>query len=168
MAKGFHQQAGLDYDETFSPVIKPTTVCIILTLAGHFDWPLRQLDISNAFLHGYLKEDVFMAQPQGFVDPSKPDYVCKLHKSLYGLKQAPRAWFERFTSQLETLGFTASTADPSLFIYKSKHDTLYLLLYVDDIIITGTSPTLLTTLISNLQTTFEVKDLGPLHYFLGL
>ena len=168
MAKGFHQQAGLDYDETFSPVIKPTTMHIILTLAAHFDWPLRQLDISNAFLHGYLKEDVFMAQPQGFVDPSKPDYVCKLHKSLYGLKQAPRAWFERFTSQLETLGFTASTADPSLFIYKSKHDTLYLLLYVDDIIITGTSPTLLTTLISNLQTTFEVKDLGPLHYFLGL
>jgi hypothetical protein len=168
VAKGFHQQAGLDYDETFSLVIKPTTVRIILTLAAHFDWPLRQLNISNAFLHGYLKEDVFMAQPQGFVDHSKPDYVCKLHKSLYGLKQAPRAWFERFTSQLETLSFTASTADPSLFIYKSKHDTLYLLLYVDDIIITSTSPTLVTTLISNLQTTFEVKDLGPLHYFLGL
>jgi hypothetical protein len=117
VAKGFHQQASLDYDETFSPVIKPTTMRIILTLAAYFDLPLRQLDISNAFLHGYLKEDVFMAQPQGFVDHSKPDYVCKLHKSLYGLKQAPRAWFEWFTSQLKTLGFTASTADPSLFIY---------------------------------------------------
>jgi hypothetical protein len=168
VAKGFHQQAGLDYDETFSPVIKPTTVRIILTLAAHYTWPLRQLDISNAFLHGFLKEDVYMAQPQGFIDPLRPNHVCKLHKSLYGLKQAPRAWFERFTSQLEILGFHASTADPSLFTFKANHDTLYLLLYVDDIIITGTSPSLITNLIHKLQTTFELKDLGPLHYFLGL
>jgi hypothetical protein len=168
VAKGFHQQAGLDYDETFSPVIKPTTVRIILTLAAHYTWPLRQLDISNAFLHGFLKEDVYMAQPQGFIDPLRPHHVCKLHKSLYGLKQAPRAWFERFTTQLETLGFHASTADPSLFTFKANHDTLYLLLYVDDIIITGTSPSLITNLIHRLQTTFELKDLGPLHYFLGL
>ena len=160
--------AGLDYDETFSPVIKPTTVRIILTLAAQFSWPLRQLDISNAFLHGFLKEDVYMAQPQGFIDSATPGYVCKLHKSLYGLKQAPRAWFERFTSQLENLGFTASSADPSLFTYKSHNEILYLLLYVDDIILTGTSPSLITNLITTLQQTFELKDLGPLHYFLGL
>jgi hypothetical protein len=168
IAKSFHQQVGLDYDETFSPVIKPTTVRIILTLAAHFNWPLRQLDISNAFLHSFLKEDVYMAQPQGFIDHSKPNFVCKLHKSLYGLKQAPMAWFERFTTQLESLGFTVSTVDPSLFVFKSGPDTLYLLLYVDDIILTGTSPTLITTLISNLKHTFELKDLGPLQYFLGL
>jgi hypothetical protein len=150
VAKGFHQQAGLDYDETFSPVIKPTTVRIILTLATQFSWPLRQLDISNAFLHGFLKEDVYMAQPQGFIDQAQPGYVCKLHKSLYGLKQAPRAWFERFTSQLENLGFTASSIDPSLFIYKSHNEILYLLLYVDDIILTGTSPSLITNLITKL------------------
>jgi hypothetical protein len=133
-----------------------------------FSWPLRQLDISNAFLHGFLKEDVYMAQPQGFIDSATPGYVCKLHKSLYGLKQAPRAWFERFTSQLENLGFTASSADPSLFTYKSHNEILYLLLYVDDIILTGTSPSLITNLITKLQQTFELKDLGPLHYFLGL
>ena len=109
-----------------------------------------------------------MSQPQGFTDPSKPGYVCKMHKSLYGLKQAPRAWFERFTTHLLSLGFTASTADPSLFVFHLKNAILYLLLYVDDIIITGTSPTLITDLISTLQNTFELKDLGPLHYFLGL
>uniref|UniRef100_A0A2N9I0T5 Reverse transcriptase Ty1/copia-type domain-containing protein n=1 Tax=Fagus sylvatica TaxID=28930 RepID=A0A2N9I0T5_FAGSY len=168
VAKGFHQKAGLDYDETFSPVIKPTTVRIILTLAAQFSWPLRQLDISNAFLHGFLKEDVYMAQPQGFIDSAKPGYVCKLHKSLYGLKQAPRAWFERFTSQLENLGFTDYSADPSLFTYKSHNKILYLLLYVDDIILIGTLPSLITNLITKLQQTFELKDFGPLHYFLGL
>jgi hypothetical protein len=167
VAKGFHQQAGIDYDETFSPVVKPTTVRIILTLAAQFNWPLRQLDISNAFLHGFLKEDVHMVQPPCFVYATKPAHVCKLHKSLYGLKQAPRAWFERFTTQLESFGFTASIADPSLFILESPQATLYLLLYVD-IIITGTSPSLISDLISQLKTTFELKDLGPLHYFLGL
>jgi hypothetical protein len=163
VAKGFHQQPGIDYDETFSLVMKPTTVRIILTLAAQFQWPLRQLDISNAFLHGYLKEDVDMSQPQGFTDPSKPGYVCKLHKSLYGLKQAPRTWFERFTTHLLSLGFTASTTDPSLFVFHLKNAILYLLLYVDDIIITKTSLTLIIDLISTLQNTFELKDLGPLH-----
>jgi hypothetical protein len=86
VAKGFHQQTGLDYDETFSPVVKPLTVRIILSLAAHHRWSLRQLDVSNAFLHGFLKEDVFMQQPPGYVDSAFPTLVCKLHKSLYGLK----------------------------------------------------------------------------------
>ena len=120
VAKGFHQQAGKDYDKTFTPVVKPTTVRIILTLAAQFQWPLRQLDISYAFLHGYLKEDVHMTQPQGFIDPTKPGNVCKIHKSLYGLKQAPRAWFDRFTTHLLSLGSIASTIDPSLFVFHSK------------------------------------------------
>ena len=109
-----------------------------------------------------------MTQPHGFIDPTKPGYVCKLHKSLYGHKQAPRAWFDRFTTHLLFLGFTTSTVDPSLFVFHSKGAMLYLLLYVDDIILTGTSPTLITDLISTLQSTFELKDLGPFHYFLSL
>jgi len=91
VAKGFHQQYGVDFEETFSLVVKPPIVRIILSLAVQFDWPLRQLDVRNAFLHGFLKEEVYMVQPLGYVDPSCPNYVCKLWKSLYGLKQAPRA-----------------------------------------------------------------------------
>jgi hypothetical protein len=94
--------------------------------------------------------------------------VCKLHKSLYGLKQAPRAWFECFTSHLLTIGFTASTADPSLFVFRNGSTFLYLLLYVDDIILTGNNPVAVTSLITALASTFELKDLGPLRYFLGL
>ena len=168
VAKGFHQQAGVDYAETFSPVVKPPTVRIIHSLAVQNRWNLCQLDVSNAFLHGFLKETVCMAQPTGFIDVDQSSHVCHLHKSLYGLKQAPRAWFERFTSHLLTLGFTASVADASLFVLKQDSVIVYLLLYIADIIITGSDSIVVSTIISQLSTTFEVKDLGPLRYFLGL
>ena len=140
VAKGFHQQVGFDYTKTFNPIVKPATVKLILAIAVSFSWPLRQLDISNAFLHGILKEEVYMQQPPSYVDSKFPQHVCRLHKSVYGLKQAPRAWFEHFTSQILHLGFTASLADSSLFIYHNSHTTIYLLVYVDDIIITRNNP----------------------------
>jgi hypothetical protein len=93
VAKGFDQQSGVDYYETFSLVIKPATIRLVLALAIQFDWDIKQMDVSNAFLHGILDEEVYMKQPQGFVHPAYSDHVCRLHKSLYGLKQAPRAWF---------------------------------------------------------------------------
>ncbi|PRQ21351.1 putative RNA-directed DNA polymerase [Rosa chinensis] len=167
VAKGFHQQAGLDYQETFSPVATSTTIRVLLSLAVQHDWPISQLDVSNAFLHGHLHEDVFMTQPHGFEDKARPHYVCKLQKSLYGLKQAPRAWYEELHQCLLSLGFIASSADPSLFV-KSDGCLTYLLVYVDDIILTGNSPSYCTHLINQLSQQFSMKDLGPLHFFLGL
>jgi hypothetical protein len=168
VAKGFSQEEGIDYNETFSPVVKPTTVRLVLALAAQFHWPLRQLDVKNAFLHGVLQEEVYMTQPQGFNSKIYPNFVCRLRKSLYGLKQAPRAWNDRFTGFLPSLGFQASLADPSLFVQHSSHGTVILLLYVDDILLTDSHSSLLTSVIDALTQEFDMKDLGPLTYFLGL
>ena len=156
----------MDYDETFSPVVKPATVRILLALAMQFGWELRQLDVSKAFLHGVLKEEVYMAQPQGYVDPAFPKHVCLLHKAFYGLKQAPRAWFERFTSQLLHIGFCASAAAGNLFILRHGSSIVFLLLYVDDIIITGNKSSFFSSVIKLLGVDFDFKDLGLLITFL--
>jgi hypothetical protein len=168
VAKGFEQQSGIDYTDTFSPVIKPSTIRIVLALAIQFNWPLKQLDVSNAFLHGSLMEEVYMEQPQGFQDSLHPDYVCKLHKAIYGLKQAPRAWFQCLSTSLLELGFIASLVDTSLFIYHHGRVQIFLLVYVDDIIITGSDISVIHLLISKLQHQFPLKDLGSLSFFLGI
>ncbi|KAD4180455.1 hypothetical protein E3N88_29046 [Mikania micrantha] len=168
VAKGFNQQAGLDYHETFSPVVKPTTIRVVLSMAVTHGWPLCQLDVQNAFLNGDLQETIYLRQPSGFVDPAKPNHVCLLHKSLYGLKQAPRAWFHRLSDVLYTLGFTGSKTDPSLFIYSSNGTTLYMLVYVDDIVLTGNNPAVIDTIVKHLQQHFALQDLGALSYFLGI
>jgi histone deacetylase 1/2 len=168
VAKGFKQCYGLDYEDTFSPVVKPTTIRILLSLAVTRRWSLRQLDVQNAFLHGVLEEEVYMRQPPGFADPAHPDHLCRLVKALYGLKQAPRAWHARLGSALRAHGFVPSTADTSLFLFQRPEVTMYILVYVDDIILVSSSDTVADRLVSSLSTAFAVKDLGKLHYFLGL
>jgi hypothetical protein len=128
--RGFTQRPGVDYDETFSPVVKPATVRTVTTLAHSQDWSIHQLDVKNAFLHGTLSETVYCSQPTGFADPALPDHVYRLNKSL-GLKQAPRAWYSRFASYLLSLGFTEAKSDTSLFIFHRGSEMVYLLLYVE-------------------------------------
>jgi hypothetical protein len=168
VVRGFSQRHGIDYDETFSPVVKPPTIRVVLSIAASRSWPIHQLDVKNAFLHGHLNETVYCEQPPGFVDPVAPDHVCLLQKSLYGLKQAPRAWHQRFSSFVQRSGFTASASDTSLFIYKEGADFAYLLLYVDDIILTTSSTRLLRHLTELLHSEFAMTDLGDLHHFLGI
>jgi histone deacetylase 1/2 len=166
--RGDVQRPGIDFDQTFSPVVKPATIRTVLTLAASNQWPVHQLDVSNAFLHGTLKETVYCQQPTGFVDADHPDYVCLLDKSLYGLRQAPRAWYQSFAAYLHSIGFVTTGSDASLFILRRGTDTAWLLLYVDDIVLTASSATLLRRIIHDLCGAFAMKDMGPLHYFLGI
>ena len=108
-----------------------------------------------------------MQQPTGYVDSNHPHHVCKLHKSIYGLKQAPKAWFESFSTQLLNLGFHSASTDSFLFLYRDGSIIAYLLLYVDDIVLTGNNPSFLTQLISSLSKVFELKDMGTLHYLIS-
>ncbi|GKC58026.1 ribonuclease H-like domain-containing protein, partial [Tanacetum coccineum] len=153
VANGRNQQQGIDCDETFSLVVRPATIRTVLSLAVSRQWPIHQLDVKNAFLYGHLSETVYMHQPPGFVDPTHPHLVCLLQKSLYGFKQAPQAWFQRFASYATHGGFQHSRTDSYLFIFQQGNDISYLLIYVDDIILTAE---------------FSMTDLSPLNYFLGI
>ncbi|GJR29529.1 ribonuclease H-like domain-containing protein [Tanacetum coccineum] len=168
VANGSNQQHGVDFDETFSPVVKPATIRTVLSLAVSRQWPIHQLDVKNAFLNGDLSETVYMHQPPGFVDSRYPNHVCLLQRSLYGLKQAPRAWFQRFAGYATRAGFSPSRCDSSLFIYTQGSQVAYLLIYVDDIILTASSPVLLQQIVDSLHKEFDMTDLGALNYFLGI
>ena len=160
VAKGYHQTLGLDYFETFSLVVKTATIRIILTIAINFQWEIRQLDVHNAFLNGELEEQVYMAQPPGYKDPQFPTKVCRLKKALYGLKQAPRAWFQRLSSTLLQWGFNNSRTNSSMFLHFGASTTLIVLIYVDDILITGSSSQQISSLITRLDSVFALQDLG--------
>lgn len=142
------QCPGLDVDETFSPVVKPVNTHTVLSLA--VSKSICQLILKNAFLHGVLTETVYCSQPPGFEDSAHADYVCWLNRSLYGLKQAPRAWYSHFGPRLFQLGFVEAKSDTCLFIYHHGDDMVYVLLFVDDIILTASSDALLCRAIASL------------------
>lgn len=168
MAKGFHQAADVDYTETSNPVVKSITIRVLLTLAIACGWSIRQVDINNAFLHGILHETVYMDQPSGFVLKGSDRLVCSLKKVLYGLKHAPRAWFERLSIFLNSLGFVHSKSDPSLLIWLFGGHCYYILIYVDDIVITGSSNHEISKLVDLLHQQFSLIDLGLMSYFFGI
>uniref|UniRef100_A0A2N9EUN8 Integrase catalytic domain-containing protein n=1 Tax=Fagus sylvatica TaxID=28930 RepID=A0A2N9EUN8_FAGSY len=169
LPKGFTQEYGIDYEETFAPVARLSSVRTLIAVSASRHWPLFQMDVKNAFLNGELTEEVYMQLPPGFSQP--PGFspkVCRLRRALYGLKQAPRAWFAKFSSTISQHGFSASSYDSALFFRRSDHGITLLLLYVDDMIITGDDVQGIQDLKRFLGQHFEMKDLGPLSYFLGL
>jgi len=168
VAKGYSQTYGIDYDETFAPVAKMGTVRTLISCAVNFGWPLHQMDVKNAFLHGDLQEEVYMEIPPGFANSQTVGKVCRLKKSLYGLKQSPRAWFDRFRRAVCDMGYTQCNGDHTVFYKHRKTFITIMAVYVDDIVITGDDVEEIKCLKENLGRAFEVKDLGPLRYFLGI
>jgi len=168
VAKGYAQTYGIDYEETYSPVAKMTTVRAIIAMVAAKGWSLHQMDVKTAFLHGDLQKEVYMEQPPGYVDQTHPNLVCRLKKTLYGLKQAPRAWSDKIGQYLVTSGFQTFDVDFSLYVKKTAHGIVIIVIYVDDLIITGDSDVDISGLKKLLKQKFEMKDLGELHYFLGI
>lgn len=136
VAQGYTQAFDIDYFETFSPVVKPPTIRIVLSLVVNYGWLIRQLDVHSAFLHDELKEEVFMKQPVGFEISLYLNHVLRLHKALYDLKQSPRAWFPKLSSCLLSWGFVASKADSFMIFFKASSQIVIFLIYVNDILVT--------------------------------
>ncbi|KAJ4796184.1 Retroelement pol polyprotein-like [Rhynchospora pubera] len=164
---GNRQVEGIDYTKTFAPVAKMVSVRTFLAVAIAKGWELHQMDVHNAFLHGDLNEEVYMRLPPGF-NSSQPGKVCRLRKSLYGLRQAPRMWFSKLSAALQSYGFVQSKADYSLFSYTKGDVFLAILVYVDDLVIAGNNSEALKRFKQYLSSTFHMKDLGALKYFLGI
>nr|ABA97637.1 retrotransposon protein, putative, Ty1-copia subclass [Oryza sativa Japonica Group] len=168
VAKGFSQIVGVDYNDVFSPVVKHSSIRTFFSIVAMHDLELEQLDVKTAFLHGELEEEIYMDQPEGFIVPGKEDYVCKLKRSLYGLKQSPRQWYKRFDSFMLSHGFKRSEFDSCVYIKFVNGSPIYLLLYVDDILIAAKSKEQITTLKKQLSSEFDMKDLGAAKKILGM
>jgi hypothetical protein len=168
VANGYSQTYGIDYDETFAPVAKMDTVRTLISCAVNFGWPIHQLDVKKAFLHGDLQEEVYMEIPPGFENEQTVGKVCKLKKSLYGLKQSPRAWFDRFRRAVCGMGYSQCNVEHTVFFKNKGSSITILVIDVDDIVITRVDVEEIKWLKEKLGKAFEIKDLGHLRYFLGI
>ena len=167
VAKGYAQKHGIDYDETFSPVVKCQSIRVLLAFALQNDLLLHQMDVVTAFLNGTLEEDIYMQQPDGYLQPGKEHFVCKLKKSLYGLKQSPRCWNKVLTEFLTSVGFVQSSADPCVYV-QSGNCPIVVAAYVDDLIIATKTEKEMQQVKQLLQSRFMMTDMGELHYCLGI
>lgn len=169
VTRGFQQKEGIDFAETFAPVVKFTTLRLFFALVAHFDLECHQMDVKTAFLNGDLDKDVYMEQPDGFKDASRPNNVCKLKKALYGLKQAPRLWFANINTFLVSeLQFRSSAYDPCLYIFRNSSSVIIVSLYVDDLLLACSDLKQLDWLKSSLRKKFYMMDCGPASVCLGL
>ncbi|GAU16533.1 hypothetical protein TSUD_167640 [Trifolium subterraneum] len=168
VAKGYAQRYGTDYKEVFAPVARWDTIRSLLAISASRGWNVYQLDVKSAFLHGELKETVYVEQPAGYVKSGKEDKVYKLHKALYGLKQAPRAWYSKIEAYFIKEGFVKCPHEHTLFVKREDKNWLIISLYVDDLIFTGNDNKLLKQFKESMMTTFDMTDLGKMRHFLGI
>ena len=169
VVKGFGQKKGIDFDEIFSPVVKMSSIRVVLSLTASLDLELEQLDVKTDFLHGDLNEEIYMSQPEGFEVKGKEHMVCKLKKSLYGLKQASRQWYKKFDSFMVSHEYKRTDADHCVYFRKfTDCNFIILLLYVDDMLIAGNDSKLIGKLKERLFKSFDMKDLGPAKQMLGM
>ncbi|CAL5331407.1 unnamed protein product [Camellia sinensis] len=167
VVKGYAQIYGVDFSETFAPVARLDTIRLLLAIAAQKDWKIYQLDVKSAFLNGFLQEEIYVEQPEGFVMQGHEDKVYLLKKALYGLKQAPRAWYSRIDSHLLSLGFVKSLSEFTLYV-KEATDLIVVPVYVDDLLITWSNEDLIKEFKAEMLKVFEMTDLGMMSYFLGM
>jgi hypothetical protein len=169
MEKGFAQEKGVDYEETFSPTVKWATIHALFSMVAQNRWKIHQTDVKTTFLNGYLKGNVSMSQPKGFVVKGQEHKVCKLIKSLYVLKQAPQAWYENLTEHLLKLNFKHfNLDDATLFVKKVGKIVVYLVVYVDNLCIAWNNENYIASIKKELKKGFKMTNLGHLHYYLGI
>ena len=167
VAQGFSQKFGVDYDKTFCPVVRPESVRAVIALAAQNDLKLHQMDVTTAFLNGELKDEVYMKQPEGFIERGQEHLVCRLNRSIYGLKQSPRCWNSALDVCLKAMGFAQSPSDPC--VYTSTEGEMFVIaVYVDDILLAGKTDKQIAEVKKALSECFKVRDMGKLHYFLGV
>jgi len=167
VTRGFSQKEGVHYDETFAHVARYTSIRTIIAIASVMGWKLHQMDVKNAFLNGVVDQEMYIEQPKGFTFHESESHVCKLKKALYGLKQAPRAWYARIDGFLKSLGFLKNNVDSNLYFKVLDGFLVILILYVEDLFLTGNEK-LIAGCKKELSKEFEMKDIGLMHYFLGL
>lgn len=168
VVKGYSQVFGVDFSETFAPVARLDTIRMLLALAAHKRWKIYQLDVKSAFLNGYLQEEIFVEQPEGFKVKGQEEKVYLLKKALYGLKQAPRAWYSRIDEHLQKLGFVKSLSEATLYVKGTYTNLIIVSVYVDDILVTGSNENLVAEFKTEMLKVFEMTDLGLMSYFLGM
>ncbi|KAL0379240.1 UNVERIFIED_CONTAM: Retrovirus-related Pol polyprotein from transposon RE1 [Sesamum radiatum] len=168
IAKGYSQLPGIDFIETFAPVARLDTIRALVAIAANKKWKIYQMDVKSAFLNGYIDEEIYVEQPQGFIAKGYKEKVLRLKKALYGLKQAPRAWYSRIDNYFMTRGFRRSLSEPTLYVKRQGNDTLIVSLYVDGLIYTGNNEKMIHDFKEDMMKTFEMSDLGLMHFFLGI
>ncbi|GJV91422.1 retrovirus-related pol polyprotein from transposon TNT 1-94 [Tanacetum coccineum] len=168
VARGYRQEEGIDFEESFAPVARLDAIRIFLAFAAHMNMIVYQMDVKTAFLNGILREEVYVSQPDGFVDKDNPNHVYKLKKALYGLKQAPHVWYDLLSKFLLSQEFSKGTVDPTLFIRRQGKDILLVQIYVDDIIFASTTPELCHQFSKIMCLKFKMSMMGKISFFLGL